>query len=445
MDEVYFDDELSLHEVVGLIKKYKRLIILPVLLIFCGVFIYYFAFVPKRFQVTAKIVTFEQSFLVTGWGSVNIQTPTITGELLPNTGDIVRPLDSQAMKEYALSDEIVQNVILATEISTQNDSDNMPEFSADAEGHYAIYLKVEGTNPDVLVPIATTWAELVVDGLNKINSTSGYISQSESQSDSAYQQWTSAQDALEEFISQSHLHILDVQLAQAKALLSIYLEEIQNNSLIFQELVSFDDRLSKYNQNDALASDDSLVLLTLQQRAIGQSSDPTVLLSIAELMNDEYSVSQARSRIDDWIVLLETQNEEIRITSESTKNQINKLTVEIEDKRNQLVQYTQARDLARDAYMISSAKLEIARNTQNMTRGISGVVAKAAPARLIGPYPLRNASLTGVLTLMAMLLIALLVEWWQRCTANRAAWKKQTGENHKTIIGEKPYAENIDD
>ena len=101
------------------------------------------------------------------------------------------------------------------------------------------------------------------------------------------------------------------------------------------------------------------------------------------------------------------------------ESQIQYLVVALEKERERLAQYSIARDISRDTYLVSVEELEILSFIQDQVGENTVISSTVFPVEEVDNQPVQIAAGAGVSTIVVMILVALMIEWWKRSKAEK--------------------------
>ncbi len=403
--QVHYEDVIDLRAIAKTLLRWAWLIILA------GLFASLAAFLTSKFVLSPQ---YESTALVA------IIEPSLIAELEPSIQVEMQMPDTQALAELAQSEDLLLKVYQSSQVRELLE----PEIAFDgfrdrAEatliGNNQLRLNVTDSDPQRAARIANVWANCTADRLNDLyGATEENYEKLKQQAETSRQNWDETQSALEQFLPQSQVDVLQAQLEQAKSNLSTYLAQIDRNEILIEDVRGLDARLEALNQNSVIPPGEALSLMALQQRASGALEGTQIQLPGPDIMGEGYTVRQARASLDELVRSLQSQNEDFKALLPTLETRIKQLNVQLEEEQHQLDQLREQRDLARNAYRALSGQLEETRITLSQGDQIAKVAAQAwASEEPSGPNTLMNTALAGVVGLMLAVGAVFVVEWWR--------------------------------
>jgi len=401
-ESVYYEDVIDLRELVQTLLEYKWVILGSVVLSALAAFVVSAFVLPPQYQATSY---------------VNITEPIIRAELDPSIQVSPSFPDTGALAELAEADAIVDQVSVDLDLETYFDEDE-PELEAALQGQNQLRLRVTADDPERAADIANAWAGIVVQRLNDLYGTGEKtLSTLESEVANAKAEWDAAQNSLQEYLPESRVEVLTVRLAEKKTELAANLTALAENRMLISDARRLQSQLSELDQDEALDTASALSLITLQQKASGESASTQFQLPVQDLLGENFPVSGAVVYLENFVSTLQDQSKELEIQTNHIEQQITELSVALEEEQFKIEQLTQERDLARSAYTALANQLEETRITQAQEERSAKIGANAVkPDKKSGPGKLRNTLLSGMAGGILAIGVIIVFDWWNNGT-----------------------------
>lgn len=395
----YYEKIIDVRELVNLQLRFKWYTIATTLLAAVAVFAISSFLITPQYQTSAFVAIIE---------------PSINAELDPRVQVSPSIPDASSLSGLAEADEIIDEVI--RELGYEDTyKGNIPDVEAALQGNSQLRLKVTTEDPVRSKEIANRWAEVLVSRLNDIFGTGELrLEEIEAEVNKARESWISAQGALESYLPQSRVDVLEVQLSEEKRRLNQYLNHIDANNRLIMDAQAFEARLAEKGPTNEITLGDTLSLIALQQRSSGGVQGTQLQLSSEQITDGRFTVSSALDIIDVLVRSVENQNEKLSENVNESENAIVKLTVELESEKHKLERLIQERDLARSSYQALASQLEETRITQSQDGKTAQIAAKAlAPRRPSGPNTLINTAIAAVVGFLFSVSVVFIYDWYK--------------------------------
>ena len=393
----YYDDVIDLRELVITVLKYKWTILAGIMLSALVAFLVSSFLLSPHYQASAY-VTLTEPIVQT-----NLDASIQVSPVMPDTG---------ALAELAESDAIIREIKERLGLS-----ENEPiEMDAALQGKTQLRLQITARDPELAAQIANAWAESMIQRLNNLYGTGEGIKQVlEIEVENAKDNWEKTQIALEEYLPQSRVEILEVRLSNASGKLIAYLNHKNQLELLISDAAALSAQLDQRNAGDPLSIGSALSIIALQQRASGEISGTQFQFLGEDLLGQGFVVVDGNVIIEDLIIALENQNVEIETVLPALESEISKLSVELESERFMVEMLTQERDLSRTAFTALANQLEETKIIQAQEEKSAQISAIAvSPLEKSGPNTIVNIALAGMLGLMLSVGWILVNEWWNK-------------------------------
>ncbi len=393
------NNEVDLRELIKIILKYKWLILAVTFLVALS------AFLASVFVVSPK---YEASSYIT------LTEPIISAEFDPSIQVSFNMPDAQAMADFAEADAVIKQV--TEELGLESFfEDNEPKMEATLQGKSQLQLLVSTIDSKTAAQIANTWAEIMAQRLNNLYGTGeGALASIQAEVDIAREKWHSDQEALEDYLPQSRVAVLEVQLEETKNALARYLNIIELNRILISDTQGLHSQIAKLKANESLATGAVLSMIALQQRASGGLSGIQFQIQGDEVLGQEYTVAVGRAVLQELISAVEEQNTTFQEELLPLESRISEQSVALESEMFKEEQLTQERDLSQNAYIALASLLEETRIRQAQDENPAKISVWAVePQKPSGPQ-------VGVITLLAImmgfifsLVSIFFIEWWK--------------------------------
>lgn len=362
-------------------------------------------FMQANYEATAYLGISQPSIDVNLEPSINIQSPL---------EDYRQLLDiTQGLPEMSQTEDVWLVVCEELDLTCLSRDNNKPDLEASLIGASQLKLQVTSKNPDLTVEFANLWAKEIITRWNLIYGIGeNDLLELELEVEQAHEEWNIAQTALEEYLPQSQISVVQVQLRQAEDKLYEYLDEIESIQRIIRDANSMDRRLKNLDQENELQLGDALSLVGLLERTTGNVSSTQFQVTNSEIFGAEFQIIDARQTIIDFVSALEDHNVGLSGQLNALEEEITQLTLEKELEQSKIDQLELERDRAQTNYRILSRYLDESQIAEQFTRQAAFIVAKAI-------IPLRKesnllviTSLAGIIGLMVSVGGVLIKNWW---------------------------------
>lgn len=395
----FYEEVIDLRELIKTLLKYKWVIIGVTLSLGIAVFLVSSLFLPPTYEASAFVAITE---------------PVIIAELDPSIQISPSMPDTDALAELAEAEEIKGKV---SEKLGMDDffEETKPEMEASLKGKNQVLLRVTTKSPELSAEIANAWADVFVKQLNELYGTGEQtIVTLEEEVENAREKWNRAQAALEDYLPQSRVEVLQVQLSDTKNSLGRYLNRIEHNKILVSDAEALLSQMDELNENDNLSTGNALSIIALQQRASGGISGTQFQIQNNEILGEDYLVSEGKDSIQQLIISLEEQISKFQSEIPVLETQISELSVDLEGEKFKVEQLEQERDLARNAYNALSNQLEETRIKQSQEEFSAKIATNAVvPRKKSGPNFVMNTALAAFLGLLISIGGTLFFDWWK--------------------------------
>jgi uncharacterized protein involved in exopolysaccharide biosynthesis len=388
MTETTFTGEvIDLKELILTLWRKKWLIVGFSLLFGLLAFLISSYLIPKKFQASAVITITERNT----WVSMEVK----------------------GLPQLAASDQLLDQIYEEFG-KTDLEGELLSDLTADAVVRSQLILRVTAEEPDLAAEAANRWAELVVDKLNALYGTSeSSLKSLEEQVTKAETDWSSAQVALEEYLSESQQDLYTAQLSAAQAALVDILSEIERNQLLISDVAAIEAQLEGLDPTEPLNTGIALSLIILQGRA---ATGPGELISTTlqdHALPADLSIAEAVLALNQFRTALEDQNQWLSGEKASLEEDISRLAVSYEEEENKIEKLKVERNLAQTNYNALARDLDKGEALQVEEASYIVVSSSALPPRdPISPNVIANTGFAGVSAALLIMVGILFYEWW---------------------------------
>lgn len=404
-EEMNYDDEIDLREIVQTLWNARVLIVGVVVGVTLTAFVVTSWLLPRKYQASAYLLLSKPVFA----GTFDLNAFNPLPALTDLTAEASRPdVLNQVLLDPAVAESFGKEKISANEFAGSQ--------SATALGVDRISLQVTDSDPQRVTLLANKWAEKVAQDLNKkyrFDATVRTIHSRYEQKQQAYQQ---AQTALEEALSGSQTVALNAQYNQKLADLNNTLAVISRDEAALSELSAFETQLDAGAAAPLFQGEAIALSLPGSQSPAKDSANYLLQINGAAYANLTLSgarlvVSQKRAALENRIA--QSQREQLLLAQE-----LPKLQQKVENARSKLTELTTVRDIAKaELANLLPQEYGIRSIEQTMDLSALDIVQVSATATPPGaPVPgnvLKNTALSGMAGLMLVVMWVLLQNWWQ--------------------------------
>lgn len=402
----YYEDIIDLREVVKTLWNHKWLIITVTLLAAAAAFVTDKFILPPQYEASAHIGIRRSTF------QANLE-PSIDAPSSLEDYQQLRDLTG-SLPELAEADDVKMSVCNQMGIQCTGEGSVLPELEAELVGTNQLKLTVICENPDRAAEFANAWAVEVISRWNELYGNENVdLSQLEGDVETARRRWSEAQGALEAYLPESKINVVQVQLSQAKNKLNSYLDEIHGNERLMRDASSLDSRLENLDQTRSLPAGEALSLLTLQEKIGGDAGAAQFLLPGLDLSNVGYTVRETRDSLTALIQAYEAQNEVLTEKISGVEDEITALSVELEEEQYKIDRLKQERDRVRQEYSALAGYLDESRiNQQNQKQAAYSIARAIVPKGESGLSTIVIVALTGIVAGMIATSGVFVYSWW---------------------------------
>jgi len=393
------NDGADLRELIKIILKYKWLIIGVTFLVAISAFLTSVLVISPKYEASSYVTLTE---------------PIISAEFDSSIQVSLNMPDTQALVDFAEAEAVIKQVIVELGLESLF-AENESKMEATLQGKSQLQLLVSTSDSKTAAQIANTWAEIMVQRLNNLYGTGeGALASIQIEVDIAREKWHSAQNALEDYIPQSRVVVLEVQLEETKNALSMYMNIIELNRILISDTQGLQSQIAKLNPDESLATGDVLSMIALQQRASGDLSGIQFQIQVNEILGQEYTVAIGRAVLQELISAIEEQNTTFREELLPLESRIAEQSFALESERFKVEQLTQERDLSQNAYIALASQLEETRIRQAQDENPAQIGVWAVESQKpSGPQGRIIYLLAIMMGLIFSLVSIFFIEWWK--------------------------------
>ncbi len=405
-DPYSYKDAIDLRELIKILLKYKWIIISATLLAALTAFVTSKFLLPPKYEAATHI---------------GITQPTFEVDLEPSINN-PSPLDdyrafielTKTLPALAEADEVWLSVCEEMELPCVGEGNQKPELEAALIGTSQLKLTVISESPERSAEFANLWAGELIKRWNLLYGNGSIdLIQLEEEIAQALENLNTTQKALEDYLPESQLNVVEVQLSQAKQKLAIYLGEIEDNENIVRDADALDFRLGRQSQSSKLLIGDALSLVGLLQRTTGEMSGTQFQITGTDIYGQEYTIAESRETLADLVSALENQNDDLEIQLADLEGVITALALERESEQYQIALLEQERDRALRNYQILSGYIDEILIALEYNGQAAYCIAKAVvPTEPSGSSTKMITALAGIVGLIFAVGVVFVYYWW---------------------------------
>ena len=327
--------------------------------------------------------------------------------------DTWRELIEKGISQMARSDDVLDLVyteMSITELEEQRDL----EFVAFMEYWGQLQLEVRAGDPELAASAANIWADLVYERIYEmLGIKEEFLEELEEDVAQAEANWQTARNALNDYLSESHLELYPDILSSIKSTLVAYREMLDRNRLILSDVLTLEGQIVDMSSSETLNSGIALNLFNLLGRAgtLDEEFNPLNLDDLSqhlELRPDEGLVV-----LQQFKAALEIQNQQLEEEVATLEEEVSDLANSLAVEQNQVEDLTLKRDLARKTYQELADQLTDFRIIKNEVDQSVKILTKALPpTEAYNPDKLTIAGFTGITAAFMTILGLLFFDWW---------------------------------
>ena len=393
----YYEDVIDLRELVQTLLDYKWVVVGVTLLAALAAFLVSTFYLPPQYQASSFVTLTE---------------PIIRAELDPSIQVSPNLPDTDGLAELAEADAMIR--VVSKDLGLKVEDLRSFEWQASMQGQSQLKLQVTAPTADFAAEAANRWAELMVSHLNDLYGTGDQTLETlEREVKLAKEEWTTAQTALEDYLPQSRVDVLEVRLAERKDLLSDTLTRIGYNQDLIRDIQALMAQVDNLKSEQDLSTGNALSIIALQQRASGGISGAQFQLQGGDIMGEEYTVKEGTEELDSLRSAILDQNREMQEELVDIEKSVLNISQELESERFAVEQLKEERDLARTAYTALANQLEETKITQAQEEHSAKVGVEAVvPEIKSGPRMMMNTALAGLIGMFLSIGGVLIADWW---------------------------------
>lgn len=406
-DPYHYDDVIDLRELIKTLLKYKWIIVAAVVLSALAAYLTSKFILSPKYEASAHIGITLPSFEVDLEPSINNPSPLDDYRLLTET--------TKALPGLAKAVEVWLSICEEMDLTCLGEDNDKPELEAALVGTSQLKLTVTSEDPEKAAEFANLWAKEVIKRWDLIYGIGDIdFLQLEEEVAQALETWNTAQKTLEDYLTESQINVVEVQLNQAEGELARYLRDIESNESIIRDASSLDARLGGLNQSDKLLIGDALSLVGLLQRTTDGDVEGGIQFQITgtDIYGQDYTIADTRETLTDLIFALESQNGDLEIQLAGLEEEINTLTLDREVEQFRINLLKQERDRARSNYQALAGYLNEALIALEHNGKAAYCVAKAVVPQEAESNTLINTALVGMVGLMLSTGGIFVFTWW---------------------------------
>mgnify|MGYP006280687255 CR=1 FL=1 len=394
----YYEDVIDLRELVKTLLDYKWIIVGVTLLAALAAFLVSTFYLPPQYQASSFVTLTE---------------PIIRAELDPSIQVSPNLPDTEGLAELAEADAMIR--VVSKDLGLKVEDLRSFEWQASMQGQSQLKLQVTAPTADFAAEAANRWAELMVSHLNDLYGTGDQTLETlEREVKLAKEEWTTAQTALEDYLPQSRVDVLEVRLAERKDMLSDTLTRIEYNQDLVRDIQTLKAQVDNLKSEQDLSTGKALSIIALQQRASGGISGAQFQIQGGEILGAEYTLEEGMEELDGLLSAILNQNREIQEELTAIEESILNFSQELESERFAVEQLKEERDLARTAYTALANQLEETKITQAQEEHSAKVGVEAVvPHTYVNPNEWLNMALAGLIGFFVTIGFVLIHDWWE--------------------------------
>jgi len=405
-DPYYYEEVIDLRVLVRTLWNSKWIIIAATLLTTLAAFFTIKFILSPKYIASAHIGIKQPTFAVCLEPTINNPYPLNDYQTFI---ELTKPLPT-----FAQADEVWISVCEEMNITCMGEDNDKPELTAYMIGFTHLRLNVTSGTPERSTEFANLWAGELIYRWNMLYGSQNVdLIQVEKEVARALENWNTARNALEEYLLESQINVVEVQLNRAKGKLSSYLNEVEAIESITRDASSLDARLADQNQSGKLLIGDSLSLAGLLQRTIGGVSGTQFQISGTDIYGQEYTIAESREILADLVSALENQNLTLEIQLVDLEGEITTLGLEWQSEQYQIALLEQERERALSDYQVLSEYRDEAQITPEYDGLVAYSIAKAVvPREASGISTIFLVALAGLMGLMISIVSVFVYAWW---------------------------------
>ncbi|MBU0510925.1 MAG: hypothetical protein KJ638_04390 [Chloroflexi bacterium] len=386
---------------------------------------------PRMYEAAATIIVTRSQLIL----SLADQFPTVT-----DTTD-ARRMD--AFLVIAKSDSIDQATMDTLRDVLPSEYDNIEDIKESVDitnKGDAIIVIATSKDPNLAVDIANVWAQETTQAINLAYSGAQPLEEIRAQIESTETSYKSAQAALENFIQNNQIIVLETKIEEAKTILddlstdrtwlmSYYTQRSQEMETLIIQLGTLEQQLESGTRSAAGDLGDALAVLTARSAALGTQMEPVFELHLADITTLRDSKSNYVSDLAAIIQQANTAKIEAETAQENLAQelsqgegyeltetiaaQIRELETQLEGENAHQLELTSERDLAWNAYqalMQKETEIQTAAQTNTEVTLASPAITPQMPT---ARQTIVKTLIGGTLGMMLGVFWVFGAKWWQ--------------------------------
>jgi len=404
-DPYYYEEMIALRTLGRILWNYKWIVIAATLLTALTAFLTIKFILSPKYEASAHIGIKQPRFVVYLEPSINNPSPLNNYRTFM---ELTSPLSA-----FAEADEVWISVCEEMNIICMGEGNNSPVLEATLIGSSHLRLSVTSGSPERSTEFANLWAEELINRWNMLYGSENIdLIQVEKEVAQALENWNTARNALEEYLPESQINVVEVQLNQAKQKLAIYLGEIEDNESIVRDADTLDFRLGRQSQSSKLLIGDALSLVGLLQRTTGDVNGTQFNITGTDIYGQEYTIAESRKSLADLVSALENQNDDLEIQLVDLEGEITALALERQAEQYHITLLEQERDRALSDYQLLSEYMDEAQIAPEYEGLFAYIVAKAVvPQEESGLSTIILVAIAGIMGLMISVVSVFVYAW----------------------------------
>lgn len=403
--ETSFDDEIDIRPIIQTLWRLKWWII-AITAVFGVVALLGSKFLlPKGYEVKAYVVVNKPNT------TVNLENSIQSSPQIP---------DAKSLLDLTVADDLVYRVKNDPQVvELMPDLISLESFRKQLKpslvGSNQLTLKVSDSNPNRAAIVANIWAHEVSMRLNDLFGSNNTELQSiQNQTDQARLDWDISEQALLDYMQDSKLESLTINLVQGRSDLTNLLLKINSIDLLISDAQALKLRLENSSANSPVSLETALNLITLHQNAVGELTNIQIQLLSDTIQTQDMNVLEVRKSLDELISALHNQNLELQDKHNQKAVEVTALAANYEQVRYQIDLLQVKRDLAKEAYQALSTHLVEIQILTSRSDQVAIVAGEAYPPdKPSSPNTRMNTLVGAAFGLFLSTGIILVWSWWK--------------------------------
>jgi uncharacterized protein involved in exopolysaccharide biosynthesis len=404
---------------------------------------------PRTYEATATILVTRSRAVL----SLANQFPTVNEPV-----DFRSRMD--AFQSIASSDGVALITIKQLQDQLPIESQQLEDFKRSTEiSNNGDIIKITSTagNPQLAAQIANTWAQQAVNAINRAYSGVELPGEIQNEIHSAQQEYQKAQAALESFMQENQISLLQKQLEEAEGVLDTLVKERmrkiayfsqrgENMDQIISQAEALKSQIEMGSTSSAAGIGDALAILRARANTFGiaptqfttsqdgklealppNSSDIVLNFQMNGLSDQNLSVTaddldnliqQAQTEKEKSLKSLEALSQEdtnnpVSVSIQSTNARIQDLQTRLEEQQARQRELTSNRDLTWQAYQAFLQKETELKNTSQTNNQVNLATEAVIPENPTSRGTLQKMVIAGILGLFVGVAWLVGSQWWR--------------------------------